>query len=159
MFELGNAIHFCFIESQMYWGCFVRFIMHVWTTLGQFFFLDQISRVELSFSTKFIWDESLRLLSLNYEILDDFALFLNLLEMLLSFKPHFPFFNANFIDLLLFNLLFKVPLDSMLFDFLSIFVVFFLISFQFFLVKIISNPNLLVILSSELRLLFKLHLL
>jgi len=78
--------------------------------------------------------------------------------MLLSFEPHFPFFDTNFVDLLLFSLLFKVSLDSMLLDFFSIFVVFFLISFQFLFLKFISHPNLLIILSSELGLLFKLHL-
>ena len=158
--KFGNAVHSCFIESQMYWRRLIRlFFRLVWTTLDQFFFLYQISRVVLSFSTKFIWNRSLRLLSLNYEILDDFALFLDLLEMLLSFEPHFPFFDANFIDLLLFNLLVKVSLYSMLLNFLSIFVVFFLISFQFLLLKVISHPDLLVVLSSELRLLFKFDLL
>ena len=157
--ELWNAIHSCFIESQMYRRCLFRLFSFFWTTLDQFFFLNQISRIILSFSTKLVRHGTLLLLSLNYETLDGFALFLDLLEMLLGLEPHFPFFYANFIELLLFHLFINVSFDSMLFNLFCIFVVFFLISFQFLLLKVISHLNLLVILSSELRLLFKLHLL
>ena len=131
-----------------------------WTTmipLKLFLFLNQISRVVLPFPTKLIGKWCLSMLPLHNQRLKIFALSLDLFEMLLGFESKLPFFDANFIDLLLVHLFFLVSLDSMLLNFLSILIVFFLVSFHLLIMAFFLVLNLLIVLGSELCLLFKLN--
>ena len=141
--------YFGFIQSLMHPCFFHNFSSATEIFWGRIFtFCQQSSLVVDSLALILLGSCSVRLISLNNKVLQNFTFLLDAFQVLFSFDPHFPLFDTDIVDFLFGQIFFKFSLDPLFVQLFKVFIIFFLVSFQLFFKKFLFFLNLMIVMSS-----------